>query len=132
MHDQSDNGNADKDKGRHRERHDNLRSEGVGVGDEAQHVAEQQEHKQCENEREIGAPVIAHIAPHHIGNEFIHHLGGALKATRHHLALRHGDGEECPANDHRQQHEEAGVGKGDVVTTGGKLNEPLDFELLYR
>ena len=130
--DQSDDGNADENEGRHREGHDDLRGECVGVGHHAEQVAEEQENEEREDEGEIGAPFASDIAFHKVCDEFIHHLGSALQSAGNHLALAHCAGKERTTDDHGKQHEQAGVGEGDVVTARAQLEDRLDLELLDR
>ena len=104
MLEQCDKRYTNEDKSRHREGHNNLRCEGVGIGDQSQHIAEQQEHKQGEDEGEIRAAFMPNITAHHFGNKFIHHFSKALHTARNKRTAAHSADQKCRANANSQHH----------------------------
>ena len=128
---QRDQGDTDKDKGRHKKGDNDLRCESIRIGYQSKHVAKQQEDKQREDEWEIGAAFAANIAADHISNKLIHHFGSALHAAWNKLAPTHGRHEKNAADQDCQQHEKAGIGERYVKAASGKLDKGLDFKLFY-
>src|SRR5579864_8679401 len=81
----ADQGHADEDDRCHREGDDDLPGEGIAEGNEAEHVAEQDEHEQREDEREIALAVCAHRLVDHVADEFVGKLAQRLDAAGYEL-----------------------------------------------
>ena len=62
---EADDGHADEHEGRHREGDDDVAGRREGVGDQAEHVAEQDEDEEREDEGEVLLAAVADIVAHH-------------------------------------------------------------------
>ena len=119
-------------EGCQRSRDDDMARHREGAGDDAQHVAREDEGKDRENEREELHAVLAGGIAHHVGNELVADLGGRLQPARHQRAVSHGIDQHPGRQHHRDQHEQRGVGKGNVVAEQLERNDPVDLELMDR
>ena len=67
--------NADKDNGGHHEGDNDLAGKRVGIGDQPQHVPEQQKDEERKDKGKIRAAFAAGVAAHHVGYKLIEHFG---------------------------------------------------------
>ena len=81
----------DRDRGHHEDRHGESDDDMAGVGeaarDHAEDIAEQNEHEQSEDEREIAPALLADGAADHVADELVAQLDQRLQAPRHHAGV---------------------------------------------
>ena len=82
--DDADDRDADEHDRGEREGDDDVARDGEAVRDQPEQIAEQHEHEQREDEREIRlARAVAGIGIDHVGDELVAHLGDRLPSAGH-------------------------------------------------
>ena len=102
------------------------------VGEHAQHVAHQDEGEQREHEGEEFQAGVARGGANHARHEFVKQLGDRLGAARHQRALGHGQRQQTRHEHHRGDHEEAGIGEGQIPAADREISDRMDLELFDR
>ena len=85
---------TDKDEDGHRKGNGDVAGEGEAIGQHAEQIAEQHEHKQSEDDREITAAFLTNRVFQQSSDEFIGEFDRDLPAARHNGAPAHAENEE--------------------------------------
>ena len=110
---------------------DDVAGDGEAVGDQPEHVQRQHEHEQREHEGEEAHAFLPGGRAHHAGDEFVGQFRGRLQARGHRLAAGGADHQEQREPDHGDQHEQRGIGEGDLgVAELAERKQVDDLELV--
>src|SRR5208337_4803285 len=111
---------------------DDLARHGVGIGDEAQQVADQNEEEDAEDEGEKPHAGFARRGSHHTRGELVGHLAERLHSGRHARPAPRRDRRHQAGQRDREQHVQARIGQRDVVARDLDRNDRMNGELLGR
>ena len=128
--DDADDRHADKHHSGERESDDDVAGYREAVRNQAEQVAEQDEHEQREHEWEEIPRAMPGIGIDHIGDEFVGHLGDRLPSPGHQRRLARAEHGQRGDQHHRDRHQQRRIGIGDVEPADMERDEALDRELL--
>ncbi|MEN9392505.1 MAG: hypothetical protein RLZZ104_848 [Pseudomonadota bacterium] len=100
-------------------------------GHHAHEVGEEDEHEQREYERDIFLALGTDARAHHVVDEASDTFDCHLPAARHKVTL-HAASHENPDRGEHDQHEQRGVGEGNVELAKLQLSDRLNLELVHR
>ncbi len=132
MPDEAKHCHADKDGERHGEGDGDMAGECEAVGHHAEQVAEQHEHEEREDDREIPAAFLANRILQQIYDKFVRQLDRDLPAPWNNRAAAHAEYQKRGSHDHRNAHEQGGIRKGDIDSADIDRNDSFDDELFER
>ena len=95
-------------------------------------VAEQDEHEEREDEREVLLAAVADVVAHHVGDELVAELGDRLQAARHQRALAHAHTKIAVARMTATIIQRARIRERGVEAADLQMEQSLDLELLHR
>ena len=132
MLDQADHRDAEENDDGQGEGDDDMAGDGEGIGQQAQEVAGDDEHKQRKDEGEILAPLGSHVFAQHVGDEFVAQLGDRLPAAGHHGAAPHAKGQQRRHQHQHDHHHQRRIGERDIQAGDIDFDQALDLELRER
>src|SRR5205085_1533032 len=122
----SDDGCADEDRERQRQRYDDVACHRESIGNEPEDVAGEDEGEQRQHEREKFAGVMPEHLMRHVVDEFVDALGEGLKPGRNEFARRREENEAHEAD--RDDRPQARIGQREWA----EIDDPVNLELADR